>query len=95
MKRAWFRRSEPERNFYPCDDCLTQTAPDDAPDEWYTVLDTVWDEAGALPDAILCIGCLEQRLGRQVSRRDFLPAMLNDPSYGLHSDRLIDRLTPE
>ena len=69
----WRRRSRKslERGPYPCDDCGMLTAPDGAPDEWYTVLDDVWISAGLTSDAILCVGCLEQRLGRQLSRRDF------------------------
>lgn len=93
MRGAWFRRLKPKREFYPCDDCAILTAPDGAPDEWYTVSDAVWDQAAAQPWTILCIGCLERRLGRQLSRHDFLAAALNDPSYGWHSSRLVDRLT--
>lgn len=87
-----FRRELP-RSFYPCDDCGLLTAPDDGPDEWYTVRDDVWSAAGASPDDILCVGCLEQRLGRELCSRDFIPSILNDPGYGRHSERLVDRLT--
>ncbi len=69
------------------------TAPDGEPDEWYSVLDSVWAEAGMTSDDILCIGCLERRLDRQLCSADFEKAMLNSPTYGWHSERLIDRLT--
>ncbi|WP_433547150.1 hypothetical protein ACQPZG_20245 [Streptomyces sp. CA-294286] len=66
----------------------------DGPDEWYTVLDGVWECAGAAPDSILCIGCLERRLNRRLVHTDFLSAALNDPDYGHHSARLLSRLRP-
>jgi hypothetical protein len=68
------------------------TAPESAPDEWYAVRDEVWLAAGVDSHGILCIGCLESRLGRALSAPDFEKAALNDPAFGWHSDRLIDRL---
>jgi hypothetical protein len=65
----------------------------------------VWDQAwagrrkswhGKVPgQEILCIGCLEQRLGRTLMRCDFIEAPINDPDDGDKSDRLRDRLTAE
>ncbi|MGX1770690.1 hypothetical protein ACWIGW_01145 [Nocardia brasiliensis] len=82
------------RDEFPCQDCGLPTAPCDGPDEWYTVHDAVW-EAGALgADGIVCIGCLESRLGRRLRPDDFLVAPLNDPDYGNHSPRLRNRLRP-
>jgi hypothetical protein len=41
--------------------------------EVYTVKSAVWKAAGIGPMAgCLCIGCLEQRLGRSLTPRDFL-----------------------
>ncbi|NNH75258.1 hypothetical protein HLB23_36320 [Nocardia uniformis] len=57
--------------------------------------DTVWHTAGAREDTILCIGCLEERLGRLLLHTDFPPAVLNQPDYGNHSQRLQDRLRPQ
>ena len=90
--KAWSFKRDLERWHYPCDDCGVPTAPGDAPDEWCTVLDPVWDSSGMDSRGILCIGCLERRLGRQLTGRDFEPALLNSPDYGWHSARLIDRL---
>jgi hypothetical protein len=40
--------------------------------EVYTVRDAVWKAAGMEPyGGCLCIGCLEKRLGRQLTRKDF------------------------
>lgn len=85
-------RRPPGRDPYPCNDCGMLTAPEGAPDEWYEVRDEVWLAAGMTVQGILCIGCLENRLGRELSARDFENAALNDPAFGWHSDRLNDRL---
>jgi hypothetical protein len=40
--------------------------------EIYTVKDEVWRQAGMRAwSGCLCVGCLEQRLGRQLRRKDF------------------------
>ncbi|MEU7144370.1 hypothetical protein ABZ942_33340 [Nocardia sp. NPDC046473] len=86
------RRRGRERDEFPCHDCGLPTAPLDGPDEWYTVHDAVWGCAAASVDSILCIGCLENRLGRRLLPTDFVAAVLNEPGYGQHSSRLRSRL---
>jgi hypothetical protein len=77
-----------------CADCSVSTF---AIDEWYMVKDEVWEAAWTGqsrhdPDSeILCIGCLETRLGRTLAAGDFVDVPVNDLSSG-HSDRLRDRL---
>ena len=71
--------------------------------EYYMVLDHVWEQAwagrrkpwhGKVPgQEILCIGCLEQRIGRTLTAGDFTDAPVNDPTYSDISDRFLDRLT--
>lgn len=69
--------------------------------EWYSVQDEVWESAwpGTStkiiepngPRYFLCIGCLEERLGRKLTRADFTPG--EDLYYGSsRSARLLDRL---
>lgn len=68
---------------------LTQTFTFDS--EVYHVKDTVWEAAGMKPwGGCLCVGCLEQRLGRQLRPKDF---SRHDQTWvGLPaSDRLLDR----
>jgi len=80
-----------------CVDCTVGTM---ALDEFYIVHDHVWEQAWAdrrkswLPrdDEILCIGCLEKRIGRTLTRHDFTDAPINLLDQG-RSDRLRDRLT--
>ncbi|MFE9576695.1 hypothetical protein ACFYO1_09960 [Nocardia sp. NPDC006044] len=83
------------RDEFPCHECGSATAPIDGPDEWYTVHDSVWKCAAASADSILCIGCLEARLGRRLRHTDFVAAVLNQPGYGHHSPRLQSRLRPD
>jgi hypothetical protein len=64
----------------------------------------IWQQAGMTPDGgFLCIGCLEGRLGREMTAADFLDCPLNDPSitdlnryaWSWRTPRLLDRLTKE
>jgi len=41
------------------------------------VTDAVWAEAGAGSD-VLCVGCLEERVGRSLEPADFPPLPVND-----------------
>jgi hypothetical protein len=70
--------------------------------EWYAVKTKVWEEAWIgrrkswheLPgQAVLCIGCLEQRLGRTLCVEDFTEAVVNSPDKENISERMRQRLT--
>jgi hypothetical protein len=71
--------------------------------EYYMVKDDVWEQAwagrrkawhGKVPgQEILCIGCLEQRIGRTLTSSDFTDAPVNDLTDPDISDRFRDRLT--
>jgi hypothetical protein len=75
-----------------CKVCRKETAHD----EYYMVHDSVWDEAEA-DRGCLCVGYLENRLGRQLDRHDFpmLPVNLDNVLYGRWSARLRDRMDGE
>ena len=69
--------------------------------DWYMVRDEVWKQTWAgrrkpwhkVPgQQILCITCLERRLGRVLVRADFTDAPINNPENTLLSDRLRNRL---
>jgi len=49
--------------------------------EYYHVHNGVWAEAGACKRSLLCIGCLEDRLGRELTRADFSDAGVNHDEY--------------
>lgn len=65
--------------------------------EWeygYMVHDEVWKAANGPPDnypkGMLCIGCLEARLGRTLTWRDFKLVPISEPSE-VDTPRLADR----
>lgn len=92
----------------PCDDCAVNTSPYGGIGEHYMVADAIWLEAGMNEPASerpptgpveqLCIGCLENRIGRRLTPEDFLhPPSSRDPESWLYanaSERLSDRLKP-
>jgi hypothetical protein len=82
-----------------CCDCGLGTY---AAHEWYMVRDEVWEEAWRgrwkwwhqiEGQQILCIGCLEKRLGRTLIASDFTAVPINNPNKPSISERLRDRLT--
>lgn len=44
---------------------------------------------------VLCVGCLEERLGRKLNKHDFLFVPINNYFAYVKSERLYDRLTRE
>ena len=77
-----------------CADCGVDTA-----GEYYMVKKEIWTHAWAgrpKPPGhqILCIGCLEKRIGRTLTKYDFTDTPVNDPDGPLDykSDRLLNRL---
>jgi len=72
--------------------------------EWFDVHDTVWELAWQGPhqrkpwqwargQSVLCIGCLENRLGRTLCASDFTAALVNYPDKEGISERMYQRLT--
>ena len=59
--------------------------------EFYMVRNEIWDEYGP-KTGCLCIGCLEDRIGRQLRPDDFKDAPINTNPDQHRSDRLQDRL---
>lgn len=89
-----------------CMDCGIDTAGSiqpRTPSEYYMLHYKLWEEAVAKPDRgrMLCIGCVETRLGRKLTKADFHPGKNNNG--GINSldytnpapktERLVDRLT--
>ena len=61
--------------------------------EYYNVHDDVWAASGLGPkDGMLCIGCLEDRIGRLMNKDDFGLCQINTHPGYLRSDRFLDRL---
>lgn len=93
------QRSQRSPDDLPCFDCDKPTIDTD----YYMVTMAVWTQAGMTPthvvlpepeSELLCIACLEKRLGRELVRADFVDVPLN-----VHADRcdtlLSQRLQPD
>jgi hypothetical protein len=77
----------------PCFDCGTPTCPDGAAWEYYMVTNDLWAASGMQhTGGYLCVGCLEGRIGRQLTPEDFPDWPVNLPEYGWKSNRLLTRL---
>lgn len=75
---------------FACVECKANTAD---LDEYYMVTDEIWAEVGMTPNGgMLCIGCLEDRLQRRLTRSDFPNYPVNSGPYFKRSERLRDRL---
>lgn len=76
---------------YDCVDCGMNT---DKGGEYYSVHCNVWNAGGGKRN-LLCIGCLEKRIGRKLEANDFRDCRVNTDTTGKHanrSDRLRNRL---
>lgn len=72
-----------------CIDCGENTL---HTNEYYMVHDEVWNAAHPTRRGMLCIGCLEDRLGRQLVPEDF-PDLPINRGYFLLSARALSRIT--
>lgn len=79
-----------KRRRFHCLDCKRDTG---KMCEHYVLQDRVWLSAHPSPIGMLCIGCLEKRLGRQLRAADFADCYVNDPRFEAKSARLLDRMT--
>lgn len=80
-----------------CEKCTMHI--EDGVMEYYMVQNELWEEAKAGPDeGMLCIGCLEKRLGRELTAKDFTDCPLNASvragGWGA-SERLVERINRE
>ena len=62
--------------------------------EYYMVNHDIWTTVNPGVEGMLCIGCLEGRLGRELNADDFIKNLpINEIGYFQQSERLLDRLT--
>ncbi len=74
-----------------CNDCAVEVMPLnlDQPSQLYMVTGEVGAQSGLGPnDGCLCIGCLEDRIGRELTGADFPMVPLNLPMAGMSTPRL-------
>jgi len=77
------------RKPFHCLDCDVDTG---KINEYYMVDYDLWESAGMSPVGMLCIGCLEKRIGRELNSSDFLPVYVNGFRFAPKSARLTSRL---
>lgn len=76
-----------------CSDCHMQTMfNDEGENEYYMVHDELWLQANPQISGLLCIGCLEDRLGRMLTPSDFTSSPINHEDTWDQSPRLRSRL---
>jgi len=78
------------RRQFLCLDCGVDTG---RINEYYMVIERVWWAVHDSGIGMLCIGCLETRLGRRLRPDDFTDAYVNDVGFAPKSQRLMARLT--
>jgi hypothetical protein len=84
--------NNPNYHSFDCIDCGLNTI---VIHEYYVVHDELWLSSGMkLDNGMLCIMCLERRIGRKLNCNDFMKMPLNDITYtgNKFSNVFIDRL---
>lgn len=77
------------RRRFICLDCGKDTG---RMHEHYFIHTWLWIRAVPTGDGMLCVGCLEARIGRRLTGIDFPPVTVNSPYYEPKSARLMSRL---
>lgn len=77
------------RRKFLCLDCRVDTG---KIGEHYFVHTDLWLSAVGSKSGMLCIGCLEARISRQLTVGDFPDISINSPRYERKSQRLMERL---
>lgn len=83
-------KSGKDKTVWHCLGCGTSTA-EDGVNEYYMVQAAIWQAVNPDRRGMLCIGCLEQRLGRRLTPDDFTSAPINSIKEW-HSERLRSRI---
>lgn len=81
--------SKNSRKRFLCIDCHVDTGA--IYEHYYINLET-WLSVVGSKTGMLCIGCLEKRLGRKLNKVDFTDCTLNNPKFTKQSIRLSNRL---
>jgi hypothetical protein len=76
---------------FTCLDCGVDTSGDGIA-EYYIVTDELWRSAHPAGAGMLCVGCLERRIGRRLEPHDFVDCPVNTDPAWCKSTRLLERL---
>lgn len=77
---------------FKCQDCEVNTG---EIHEYYMLLDDLWMQIRDKYHGMLCIGCVEKKLGRKLNKQDFVDVPINNIDERIKSERLVNRLTVE
>lgn len=77
------------RRKFLCLDCKVDTG---KAHEHYFINTDTWLSVVDSPIGMLCVGCLEHRLGRELNSSDFPDVTINNPKFEPKSQRLMSRL---
>lgn len=78
-----------KRKKFLCLDCSVDTG---KLNEHYFIQTPIWMQVVGSNKGMLCIGCLEGRLGRQLTKADFTDCTINSPKHESKSIRLMQRM---
>lgn len=78
------------RRKFLCMDCRVDTG---RINEHYMLVDSTWNKIHGSKFGMLCIGCVENRLGRALNPSDFNNSHVNNPRLYPMSARLLNRIT--
>lgn len=81
--------SQKSRKKWLCLDCKVDTG---KCNEHYFVNTDLWLKAVGSKIGMLCVGCLEIRIGRRLNKSDFPEVTINSPKHAKMSQRLLDRI---
>lgn len=81
--------SKSNRVKFKCKDCSVDTG---RIYEHYFIETELWLSAVGSKTGMLCIGCLEKRIGRRLKPIDFPKVTINDPRMTTMSSRLMSRI---
>lgn len=78
------------RRKFMCLDCSIDTG---KIHEHYFIHTPLWISVVGNSSGMLCVGCLEKRLGRKLTSTDFPDVTINNPRFEPKSQRLMERLS--
>ena len=78
------------RRKFLCLDCKVDTG---KIGEFYFLQTDTWLKVVGSIKGMLCVACLENRLGRKLNKADFTLCTINGFRHGFKSKRLVERLT--
>lgn len=61
--------------------------------EYYMIQDDLWKKVNPKKKGMMCIGCVELKLGRTLTSGDFPDYPVNSLNFFRQSERLVNRLT--